>query len=43
MNVAAIVTKKCGLHEMMVKVRDATLAIVEKKNTFSDLAEIEGS
>ena len=34
--------KKCGLHEMMIKVRDATLAIVEKK-TLQDLAEIEGS
>ena len=34
--------KKCGLHQMMIKVRDATLAIVEKK-TLQDLAEIEGS
>ncbi|HEV7781034.1 MAG TPA: Rrf2 family transcriptional regulator [Chitinophagaceae bacterium] len=32
--------KRCGLHEMMVKVRDATLAIVEKK-TLQDLADIE--
>ena len=32
--------KKCGLHEMMIKVRDATLAIVERK-TLQDLADIE--
>ncbi|MET0395035.1 MAG: Rrf2 family transcriptional regulator [Chitinophagaceae bacterium] len=32
--------KRCGLHEIMVKVRDATLAIVEKK-TLQDLADIE--
>jgi Rrf2 family protein len=32
--------RRCGLHEMMVKVRDATLAIVEKK-TLQDLADIE--
>lgn len=31
---------RCGLHEIMVKVRDATLAIVEKK-TLQDLADIE--
>lgn len=32
--------KQCGLHEIMVKVRDATLSIVEKK-TLQDLADIE--
>lgn len=32
--------KQCGLHEIMVKVRDATLGIVEKK-TLQDLANIE--
>jgi Rrf2 family protein len=32
--------RKCGLHEMMLKVRDATLAIVEKK-TLQDLADVE--
>lgn len=32
--------KRCGLHEIMIKVRDATLAIVEKK-TLQDLADIE--
>jgi Rrf2 family protein len=32
--------KRCGLHEIMLKVRDATLAIVEKK-TLQDLADIE--
>lgn len=32
--------KRCGLHEIMVKVRDATLNIVEKK-TLQDLADIE--
>ena len=32
--------KQCGLHEIMVKVRDATLSIVERK-TLQDLADIE--
>ena len=32
--------KRCGLHEIMIKVRDATLSIVEKK-TLQDLADIE--
>lgn len=32
--------KRCGLHEIMLKVRDATLSIVERK-TLQDLADIE--
>lgn len=34
--------RRCGLHDIMIKVRDATLSIVEKK-TLKDLADIEMS